>query len=140
MPDFNVSEIIGKQLITKEPTKVLRFPFDSDEQAQVISVLNPGQTVGTVYAYLEPKQGRKNFYWQFVNNDRYYYVRHRQGAFDVVSLRNQGAKTTEQKALEIKEAKKSTFDKIKGVVLQSAIGAALVIGAFKFLDKKRKAK
>ena len=95
MPTFNAADIIGKTLIAKKQTNILRLP-----SSNAISVYeaNAGETIGVVNSYLLPNNQRNNIFWMFEDsNGKPYYVEHQQNQFDVKTLQSQGVLTLEEK-------------------------------------------
>ena len=98
---YSADQIIGKSLVAKKSVELKRLPQDS---APSIYTVKPGQTVGVVYSYLLPKEGRSTLYWQFIDaNGRYFYAAHKEGIFDIDSIKTQGGKSTEEKLKEEEE-------------------------------------
>jgi len=90
---FPISEILGKTLIAKQRVNLLRGSAVPDGQS--FAFVSSGNPVGVVYSYLD--RGPDGFFWQFEHPQQgVYYAKHQTGLFDVNSLAQQGALTTEQ--------------------------------------------
>ena len=110
MPTFSAAEIVGKTLIAKQLTPVLAAPSYRPGAIEIATV-RPGQPVGVVYSWTGGKAGEP-LNWQFTDGNRFYYVQHKAGAFDVSALRQQGALTTQEKEEKLAEENKSLPEKI----------------------------
>lgn len=126
--------VIGKTLIAKKTVKLVRLPDDS---ASAIYTVNSGNSIGIVEGFITPKAGRNaSLYWQFIDdNNKYYYVKHEIGAFDITGLQVQGVKTLEQQQAEIEKANETLPDKIQNFVIW---GAAAVAGFILLRDYLKK--
>lgn len=91
MATFSAAEIVGKTLIAKKQINVYSLP-DDDKQYK-IAVVKKGAYVGTVYSWIQKPGG---LWWQFQSGNKFYYVKHFTGAFDVTKLKKQGALTVEE--------------------------------------------
>ena len=122
MPTFNAAQVVGKTLFAKKDLPIYKLPpRPSQEQNGIvwkgISVKN-GDAIGTVYSYIGGT-GNDPLFWMFktpnVNSGQigaYFYVEHKEGNFDVKSLREQGVLTTKEIEDLKADADKSTGDKI----------------------------
>lgn len=95
MPIYSADQIVGKSLFAKVPIELKRTPVDS---ATVIYTVSPGQRVGTVYSWNDVKPGvRENLYWMFYDqNNKPYYAEHKEGYFDIDSIKEQGGLTVKE--------------------------------------------
>lgn len=97
---FNAAEVAGKTLIAKVNIPVKSNSLDN---GKVLYTVKPGETVGVVSGYTQPKTGQSVLNWQVdvaktaTNPGGFGYVAHGIGKFDVSSLVVQGATSTEQK-------------------------------------------
>jgi len=114
--------VTGKTLIAKRTVKLVRLPDDS---APAIYTVTAGNSIGIVEGFISPKAGRNaSLYWQFIDeNNKYYYVKHEIGAFDITGLQVQGVKTLEQQQAELEKANETIPDKIQNFLIYA--GAAL---------------
>jgi hypothetical protein len=127
MPEFNAEQIIGKTLYAKKDLPIWKLPRQLSLNDKGIIWKNvsvkKGDSIGEVYSYVGTNTPNDPLFWMFktpnVNSGQigaYFYVEHKEGNFDVKSLREQGVLTTK----EIKELKadenKSTGDKITDAV------------------------
>lgn len=129
MPSYSADQIIGKVLVAKKPVPVYDLP-PYNTQASQIAVVQPGQTVGTVYSYVGGTPG-KFLCWQFYsNNNKAYYAAQVPGYYDVQSLKDQGALTTAEETELKADEDKSTLDKFLESLTQGAgkIGKYVLIG------------
>jgi len=129
---YSADQIIGKALFAKVPVKLKRIATDN---APSVYTVPAGTKVGDVYSYLNIKPGeRKNLYWAFYDSKKKpYFVEHMKGAFDINTLKEQGALTVKETAEA--EAKKSEGIKefiermvkyiIGGIVIYG-VGSALI--------------
>jgi hypothetical protein len=99
MAIFNAKDIVGKTLIAKKKV----YLYSSPDATNPLASINPGQTIGVVYSYLSPNKNRPQLWWMFQNGIKYVYVPHQEGSFDVKSLKDQGAISTEDKTKEEQE-------------------------------------
>jgi len=124
MPVYSASQIVGKSLIATQSVIVKRQPYDN--APKVYTVLR-GQTVGVVNSFLNPKEGRKNLYWSFMDsNKRPYYVAHKAGLFSLTALNEQGVLTVKEEQAAADNANKTFGDKILDVAKK---GGGLLIAA-----------
>lgn len=96
MPTFSAAEIVGKTLIAKQNVKVFNAPSYTPG-AQQVATVRAGEPVGVVFSWTGGKAGQP-LNWQFNDGNRFFYVEHRSGAFDVSALKQQGALTPTEKA------------------------------------------
>jgi hypothetical protein len=134
MSSYNASEIIGKTLIAAAPVDLKRLPYDS---TPAVYTAARGQSIGVVYSYLLPGNGRSGLYWVF--NDQYgksYYAKHSPGLFSLTALKDQGAQTTlevtqaaqaAQAAQDIKDLSIVDFLKLNAGKLVAVIAGAFVL-------------
>jgi hypothetical protein len=96
---YSAADVIGKKLYAASRVPIQKLPFDNE---LVLRTAEPGELVGVVYTYFEPKAGRSVLYWGF--KDQYgnnYYAAHRPEYYSTQKLREQGVLTVEEKkALE----------------------------------------
>jgi hypothetical protein len=136
--NYSADQIIGKSLTARVPVKIYRFALDT---APAVYTVTPSQNIGVVQSYLNPNENRSTLYWVFRDtNNRNYYVRHATNTFDVKSLSEQGALTTEQKAEEEKDKNLSLTDKIFKNLQKAVIIGAVVYLAATLIKSKSYAK
>jgi len=136
MPTFNAADIIGKTLVARKTTDIVRAPSDN---AEVVFEAGPGSTIGTVYSYLLPSANRTNLYWVFEDqNNRPYYVEHKPGQFDISTIKGQGVLTLEEKQQAAEAAAETTSDKIFRYVKNGFLVAAFVYLAKSVIETKKK--
>jgi hypothetical protein len=136
--NYSADQIIGKSLTARVPVKIYRLAIDS---APVVYTVTPSQNIGVVQSYLNPNENRSTLYWVFRDsNNRNYYVRHATNTFDVRSLSEQGALTTEEKAEEEKDKNLSLTDKIFKNLQKAVIIGAVVYLAATLIKSKSYAK
>jgi len=124
MPNYNAEDIIGKTLVARKSTDIVRLPADD---ATSVYTAKPGESIGVVYSYLLPNDVRDSLYWQFYDNkNKAYYVKHRSGQFDIGTLSGQGVKTIEEKQEEAAAAAETTRDKIFRYIKNGFLVAAAV--------------
>lgn len=86
---------MDKTLYSIAPVEVKNGPWDD---AEVIYVIQPGNIVGTVYSFVEPKEGRAHLYWQMKDTFGVdVWIAHKPGIFDLNQLRAQGLLTIQEK-------------------------------------------
>jgi hypothetical protein len=125
MPTYSADQIIDKVLIAKKPVPVYDLP-PYDKLAKQIAVVQPSQTVGTVYSYVGGTPG-KFLCWQFYDkNNKAYYAAHVSGYYDVQSLKDQGALTTKEETKLKADENKSTLEKF----LEDLSGGAKNVGKY----------
>ena len=136
MATYSVDQIIDKTLIAKKPIKVYRRAYDD---AEVVQIIQPGQTVGVVYSYLLPGEGRSSFMWTFDDaNGKPYYTKHDVGLYDVKALRDAGAITVAEETALAAEANMSTADKIFRYLKYVAILGAGTFIVIALINKNKK--
>lgn len=131
MPTFSASQIVGKNLLAAGPVKIKRLPLDSDTAAPVVYTAGSGQPVGVVYSWVMPGPGRSTLYWQFYdNNGRAYYAAHKEGAYNIQNLVEQGTLTVKEQTAAAAAAAAANMplgdwikQNIKGLVLLVAAAA-----------------
>jgi hypothetical protein len=122
MPTFNADQIIGKYLIAKKDLRIWKTPPQPSKNIKGTIwngiTLKKGNSAGMVFSYVGGTGGEPLF-WMFqtpgVNSGQigsYFYVEHKEGNFDVKSLREQGVLTTQEIQEKKEEENKSTTDKI----------------------------
>lgn len=134
MPLYSADQVIDKMLFARQPVKLKRVPEDS---ANVIYVVPVGAAVGKVYSWLDIKPGiRTNLYWMFYDsNGKPYYAEHKEGLFDLGTLREQGAVSVKEQ-VEAERAKAETLkETIMTVLKWGGIGLGVVILGKAFIQK-----
>lgn len=107
---YSADQIIGKSLVARTQVPITRDPSDG---ATVVYTAPVGSTIGTVYSYVGPKQGRKNLWWVFYDdNKRAYYAEHIPGRFSTDALTSQGVPTSLQQVQAAQDKNQSTIDKL----------------------------
>lgn len=132
MAEFTADQIIGKNLVAREPVRIYRSASD---QAAAVYTVPTGGSVGTVTSYLMPSATRNNFFWVFQDSSgREYYTIHQPGRYDITSLQQQGALTLQQQQEELQEKTKTLqakiFDTVKMLALYGA-GAYIIASYLK---------
>lgn len=136
MPTFNAADIIGKTLVARKTTDILRAATDN---ATVVYEASPGSSIGTVYSYLLPGANRTNLYWQFLDeNNKPYYVEHKLGQFDISTIKGQGVLTLEEKQQAAEAAAETTSNKIFRYVKNGFLVAAFVYLGKSVIETKKK--
>lgn len=144
MPSYSAAQIVGKNLVAKRHIEIKRTPSGS---AKVVYTAAPGSNVGTVYSWTGGNAGAPLWWMFYDQKGKTYYALHEPGAFDIGSIKDQGA-------LDVKEEREAEAERqeqqgglgieipnpFKNLNLQTpitiavlAIGAAL---AFSLLRKK----
>jgi hypothetical protein len=104
MATYSADQIIGKSLIAKEQTNLKRLPSSS---ASTIHKVPSGGHIGIVQSWVFENGEGSPLWWLFYDSKgRAYYAKHKEGAFDVKALKDQGAlsvKEQEEKAKKEKE-------------------------------------
>lgn len=96
--NYSAADIVGKTLYAATRVPIKKLPTDS---SAIIRYAVPGEPIGEVYSFLEPKTGRSVLHWSFVDprTNVLYYTEHRTGYYDLNQLRSQGLQTIEEKQL-----------------------------------------
>lgn len=101
MATYSAFQLVGKSLIPKKAVKVFRYPNQG-----VITTATPGQSLGTVYGWVNETNEGSPIYWKFLDKyNRPYYVKHEENAFDVSNLKDQGVITVAEETKREKEKK-----------------------------------
>jgi len=122
MPTFNAAQVIGKTLIANKKIAIWKEPKkpSKDIKGTVWGnvYVNDGEPIGVVYSYVGGT-GVDPLFWVFQTPGKnigqlgaFYYVEHKEGNFDITSLREQGVLTTQEIREKEEEENKSTTDKI----------------------------
>jgi hypothetical protein len=94
---YDAGAIIDKTLIAKQRVPVYREPKD---HFKPFGAVEPGNSVGVVYSYLEPNpsQDRSRLWWMFWDG-RYnqYYAPHDPNYYSVSALKQQGVLSEQDK-------------------------------------------
>jgi len=136
MPTFNAADIIGKTLIAKKTTNILRLPTDN---AIAVYKANAGETIGVVNSYLLPNNQRNNIFWMFEDsNGKPYYVEHQQNQFDVKTLQSQGVLTLEEKKEQEDAANETIGNKVFRYVKNGFLIAASAYVLKAIIDSQQK--
>ena len=126
---YSAADIIDKTLFAKTRVPIKRQPWDA---FPVVGYAEPGQKIGVVYTYLGIKAGRSVLYWGFIDENRImYYTEHREGYYNVQSLRGQGLLTLEEKQRQEELAQLSLPEK----VVRTATRGLLIYGALRIAAK-----
>lgn len=130
---YSAGDIVNKTLVAKSRVPIYRLPYDG---AELLGYVEPGQTVGMVYAWLaaDPAAGRSLLWWQFApayGGSAYYYAPHQEGLYNVNSLKEQGVMTTLEKIEEEKRRADQAAQPWYMSMLRTALPwvAAIAIGA-----------
>ncbi len=124
---YSAADIIDKTLFAATRVPIKRQPWDS---APVVSYAAPGQKIGVVYTYQGIRPGRSVLYWGFIDgNNIMYYTEHREGYYNLQSLRGQGLLTLEEKQQQEELAKLSLPERVvrtatRGLLLYGVIRLA----------------
>lgn len=133
MAAYDVTQLVGKTMKATGNVPLYRVPLDS---APSVFTVKPGQSIGVVYSYLLPKEGRTALYLMFYDSaNKPYYMRW--GApVDTGFLKDQGVKSDEQLQAEKTDANKSFGDKALDAVKYLAIAAGIAYLTKAVIDKK----
>ena len=136
---YNVSDIIGKTLYTKQAVNVYSTvpPYNGSKPMSdfLLGTIPAGKPAGVVYSYLnaDPANRRASLWWMFEpasNYSRTYFIEHQAGIFDVKALREQGVISTLEKIEEEKKKEEDAnapwYTKLAGQALPWI--AAIVLG------------
>jgi hypothetical protein len=135
MATFDATDIIGKTLQARTSVEIKRLPEDA---APVVYTVKPGDSVGVVESYINPKPGRNvGLYWQFNDGSRSYYAEHRVGRYNVQNLQTQGAVSLEDQQKAEQEANLSLYDRIGRWISYIGAGLAAFVLIRDQLNKKR---
>lgn len=91
---YTALDIVGLSLYAKESVPIKYQPWDDTEVKRMVQ---PGNLVGTVTSFVEPRAGRSELYWEF--EDAWgilYYAPHRPGLYNLQKLRDQGLLTIQE--------------------------------------------
>jgi len=136
MPTFNAADIIGKTLIAKKQTNILRLPTSN---AISVYQANAGETIGVVNSYLLPNNQRNNIFWMFEDsNGKPYYVEHKQNQFDVKTLQQQGVLTLEEIKAQTDAANETIGNKIFRYIKNGFLIAASAYVLKAIIDSQQK--
>jgi len=126
---YSADQIVGKSLIAKVPIPIKRQPLDS---APTVFTAQPGQTVGTVYSWINVGEGRSTLYWNFQDsNGRDYYTPHKPGYYDISSLSDQGALTVKEQQEAAAKANETLSD-----ILQRNFRLLVIVAAVALVAKE----
>jgi hypothetical protein len=99
MATFSADQIVSKTLIARRAVNLKRLPQDD---AKTIYTVPAGGTVGVVYSWTGGNTSP--LWWMFYDeNQKTYYAKHESGAFDIDTLKDQGALDVKQQAEAEKE-------------------------------------
>lgn len=140
MPEFNAEQVIGKTLFARKDLPVWKLPRrPSKNQGGTIFKnvsISKGSPAGIVYSYVGDNVTEPLF-WMFKTPNTnsgeigaYYYVEHKEGNFDVKSLRDQGVLTTKELTEQKANENKSTGDKITDALKKGGKYLLIAAGAF----------
>lgn len=133
MATFNPDDLVGKKVIAERPTPIKTSPFDN---SPIIKTIAKGQTIGTVYSYLMPVNGRTNLYWMFYDAwNQPFYTPDQSGLFNSTALEAQGVKSYETQKNELENQNETIEDKIKNWVIW---GGAAIAGFLLLRDQLKK--
>jgi len=139
MPTFNASEIIGKTLFAKSDVNIV------NASGVVLGKVKAGNPIGTVYSWITDKSNG-DILWMFYDSSQNpYYVRHKEGLFDVKELREQGVMTTKEREDQAKEDAKPWYQKLGEkagktfitIVIVFAVVAGIIYAAKSGVFKKK---
>lgn len=137
MAAYDVTQLVGKTMKATGNVPLYRVPLDS---APAVFTVKPGQSIGVVYSYLLPKEGRTALYLMFYDSaNKPYYMRW--GApVDTGFFKDQGAKSEKELLEEKAEKEKALPDKIidnaVSILKYLAIAAGVAYLAKAVVDKK----
>lgn len=110
---YNVNDLIGKSLIAKKNIDIYNLPLDKDPNKKKLWSVKPGEFVGVIDTYFNPKENRKSTWWGFFKIEngkkKFYYAEHGIGLYNVKALHDQGVLTIEEK-IELEKEKNKTFN------------------------------
>jgi hypothetical protein len=127
---FSADQIIGKTLIARQPVDLTRTTGGA-----VIYTVQPGETVGTVYSFLN-KNGL--VYWLFYDNtNRTYYAKHEKNLFDINALKEQGAKDIQTEIKEEEEKEKTTGQRVESFFNKFLLAASVTAVLITLIRRKK---
>jgi hypothetical protein len=131
MATYNPDDLINK---TFYAIKRLNGYSEASTLSAPIYTFNLGAPVGVVFSYVSKPDG---LWWQFKYNNRSYFVKHEQGAFNLTDLKGQGLQTEAEKAQAEAEANKGPLDKIFDYGKKSAtVIIAVLLGIYAYKNLK----
>jgi hypothetical protein len=139
MASYNVNDLIGKNLIAKNATKLYRSANDASKPYASVKA---GTSLGVLYSWLNPNENRKTIWFMFYDTfNKPYYIPYTSNLVDVSALKEQGVKTTKEIVDKEKEKKdfqdKGAFRFYLEKYAPYLIGAIFLIPiAKKIIDKK----
>lgn len=96
---YSADQIVGKSLIAKKKVALKRFP---SSDAETVYTAQPGETVGTVYAWTGGNASP--LWWMYYDNKgKTYYTLHEPGVYDIKVLKDQGALSVKDQTEKAKE-------------------------------------
>lgn len=133
---YSADQIIDKSLYMAAGKSINIRTLPDTVNGVIVTNIKGGGFVGVVYSYVTKPDG---IWWMIQRDNKKYWCKHYEGAFDIKSLSNQGALTPQQIAERKAEAEKSlgekAIDKVFGIVkpLAYLIGGVIVAS---FIFKK----
>lgn len=107
MAQYNLDSLIGKSITSSKPVKVYRTASDTAKPYRTIAA---GQSVGILYSWLNPKEGRKKLWLMFYDSDKKpYYLPSGPGEGLKAPA---GSKTAKQEAKEKDAQNKPWYERI----------------------------
>ncbi len=127
--EYNAADIVGKTLFALTRVPIKRQPWDD---SPIVTYAEPGQKIGIVYTYVGVKAGRSVLHWAFVDdNNVLYYTEHRQGYYNLQSLKNQGVLTKTEKAAQQALANQTMPER----VVRTLTGGLIAYGVIRVLGR-----
>ena len=122
MPTFSPTEIIGKTLIANKDLPIWKLPAKPSDNFAGVKwsdvIVKKNNPAGVVYSFVGGTSGDPLF-WIFetpgINAGQigsFFYVQHAEGNFNISSLREQGALTTQERAELEAEENMTLVDKL----------------------------
>lgn len=138
MPVVSRDQIIDKTLIAKNPVPL--YPSAKVDKNKIIAIVEPGKPVGVVYSWVGGDGGKPLFWMFYVKTggiEKAYYAEHKENAFNLPALQEQGVKTTQEEIKEKEDQNKSTSDKIFDYIKKYAMWAGIAYAAFLVFKETR---
>jgi hypothetical protein len=100
MSSYSAAQIVGKQLTAKRPIELKRNPADDSKTVYTAPI---GANIGVVYSWTGGTEGQPLWWMFYDKNQKTYYAKHESGAFELDSLKDQGALNVQEERAEQKK-------------------------------------
>lgn len=129
---YSAGDIVDKTLFTLRDLPYYDSVPSAYNTPKVLGVIDAGTPVGQVYSWIDadPGQNRAALWWQFYPSgfsNRFFYMPHNKGDFDMEALQAQGVLSDQQKAAAEAEANKAWYEKLFDKIVP--VGAVVILGA-----------